>query len=161
MAKCWHARWPEIDFTNKLWTVPPQRMKAGVAHRMPLSERALAILREMKKFQAGEGALIFPGYVEGRPLSDNQPLKVLRRMGLSVTTHGFRSSFRDWAGNRTTFPREIAEEALAHTIGNAVERAYKREQALDKRRKLMAAWARYCEPKADNVIAMERSTPIP
>jgi integrase len=155
------ARWPEIDLTNKLWTVPASRMKAGEEHRVPLSDRALAILHHMKMFQAGEGTFVFPGYVDGRPLSNNQPLLVLRRMGLSVTTHGFRSSFRDWCGSRTTFPREVAEEALAHTIGNPTERAYKREPALEKRRKLMAAWARYCEPKSDNVIAMERSKPIP
>jgi integrase len=154
-----HARWPEIDFTNKLWTVPAARMKAGEEHRVPLSDRAVAILHDMQKYQASESGLVFPGYVEGRPLSDNQPLLILRRMGLSVTTHGFRSSFRDWAGNRTTFSREVAEEALAHTIGNATERSYRREPALEKRKKLMSAWAGYCEPKADNVIAM--SKPIP
>jgi integrase len=149
-----HARWPEIDLDNKLWTVPKHRMKAGEEHQVPLSERALAILHDMKKFQDGDGGLVFPGYHDGRPLSDNQPLNVLRRMGLRVTTHGFRSSFRDWCGDCTHYPREVAEAALAHTLGDQTEAAYRRGKALEKRRELMNAWSNYCESKGDNVIAM-------
>jgi DNA-binding transcriptional LysR family regulator/integrase len=153
-----HARWSEIDFTNKQWKVPKQRMKAEREHIVPLSERALAILHEMENVRQNE--LIFPGFIENRPLADNQPLNVLRRAGLKVTTHGFRSSFRDWCGDCTHYPREIAEAALAHTNGDQTERAYRRGTALEQRRKLMDDWANYCEPKAGNVIAM-KGKPIP
>jgi integrase len=124
-----NARWSEIDLANKLWTVPASRMKANQEHQVPLSERALAILHDMRKFQAGENGFVFPGYLDGRPLSDNQPLLVLRRLGLNVTTHGFRSTFRDWCGDCTHFSREVAEAALAHTISNQTEASYRRSAA--------------------------------
>jgi integrase len=161
-----HARWPEIDFANALWAIPSSRMKAGVVHQVPLCSGALAILDDMKKFQASDSALVFPGYIEGRPLSDTQPLLVLRRMGLKFTTHGFRSTFRDWCGDvtvdvvsedgtitRTQFAREVAEAALAHTIGDPTERSYRRGSALERRRELMDAWCNYCAAKADNVTS--------
>lgn len=148
------AKWSEIDFAAKTWTVPGERMKAGLLHRVPLSGRAVAILREMEKLRTSE--FVFPGAKDSRPLSDMALTQLLRRMGLDVTTHGFRSSFRDWAGDRTAFPREVAEAALAHLVGDEVERAYRRGDALEKRRKLMVAWADHCEPKAGNVIAIRR-----
>jgi integrase len=138
------ATWDEIDPDNKLWTLAAERMKGRRQHRVPLSPRALAILREMHK--ARVSPFVFPGWREGRPLSDMAMSAVLRRMGHDdVTVHGFRSSFRDWCGDKAGVPREIAEEALAHQIGTAIERAYRRSDALDRRRKLMDAWARFCE----------------
>ncbi len=148
------AKWSEIDFAAKTWTVPGERMKAGLLHRVPLSGRAVAILREMEKLRTSE--FVFPGAKDSRPLSDMALTQLLRRMGLDVTTHGFRSSFRDWAGDRTAFPREVAEAALAHLVGDEVERAYRRGDAFEKRAQLMQAWANYAEPKAGNVVQLPR-----
>jgi integrase len=153
-----NAMWSEIDFDNKLWVVSAARMKAGQEHQVPLSQRALAILRDVEKFRVTE--FVFPGFRDGKPLWGNTVLQVLRQMGHKFTAHGFRSSFRDWCGDCTHFPREVAEAALAHTVGDQTERAYRRGAALEKRRELMKAWANYCEPKADNVVAM-RGKPIP
>jgi integrase len=144
------ALWPEIDLTAKVWTVPAERMKAGREHRVPLSAAAVAVLEKVKPLRDGE--YVFPGPSKtssntGRPLSGMSMAMLLRRMERPVTVHGFRSSFRDWAGEVTTFPREIAEAALAHAVGDAVETAYRRGDALEKRRKLMEAWARYCGGK--------------
>jgi integrase len=152
------ARWSEIDFEKQLWTIPKDRMKADAAHEVPLSPRALAILHQTAKLRMNE--FVFPGFRDGKPLWGNTLLGTLNRMGHNITVHGFRSTFRDWCGDCTHYPREIAEAALAHTIGNATERAYRRGSALEKRRELMDAWANYCEPKADNVIAM-RGKSIP
>jgi integrase len=140
-------RWPEIDLDKKIWTVPANRMKAGREHRIPLSPRAVAMLRRLEKIKAGE-------FVRNKPLSNMAMEMVLRRMNIQdATVHGFRSSFRDWAGNISSFPREITETALAHVIGDKAEQAYRRSDALEKRRKLMEAWAAYCEPKkAGNVV---------
>jgi integrase len=149
------ARWPEIDFGAKVWTIPPERMKAGREHRVPLSERAVTVLNKMNEARTGEYA--FPGSVCGRPLSVMAMDMVLRRMGQDVTVHGFRSSFRDWAGNETHFPRELAEHALAHVIGDKAEQAYRRSDALEKRRALMDAWAAYCDPSsADAKVTLLR-----
>jgi integrase len=148
----------EIDFKEKLWIVPAARMKIGQEHRVPLSDRALAILHETERHHANQ--FLFPGFRDGKPLSDITLTQLLKRLGRNVTVHGFRSTFRDWCGDCTPFPREIAEAALAHLIGSDVERAYRRGTALEQRRQLMNAWAAYCEPKADNVIAI-RSKPIP
>jgi integrase len=143
------ARWGEIDLAGKLWTIPPARMKAGREHRVPLGERALKILAGLT--EARTGSHVFAGPKPGKD-SDNGPLSsmafamLLRRMKRDVTTHGFRSAFRDWAGSASTFPRELAEEALAHAVGDETERAYRRRDAIEKRRKLMEAWANYCEP---------------
>ena len=115
------ARWAEIDFEAKVWMVPPERTKAGREHRVPLSERAVAILREMEG--AGTDDYVFPGQRAGRPLSNMAFEMLLRRIGSPYTAHGFRSSFRDWAGNETHFPREVAEHALAHVIGDKAEQA--------------------------------------
>jgi integrase len=147
-----HATWAEMDLVEKVWSVPAERMKAGRDHRVPLSERAVEILERVRALSAGEpGEVVFPGPKEGGALSDAAFDRLLKRMGRKpgeLTPHGFRSSFRDWAGEVSTFPRELAEAALAHVVGDATERAYRRGDALEKRRKLMDAWARYCEPKA-------------
>jgi integrase len=148
------ARWAEIDWKAKVWTVPSERMKAGVEHRVPLTDRALTILTMMKAAARGEFA--FPSHRSDRPLSGMACAMLLRRMKVGkATVHGFRSAFRDWCGEATTFPREVAEAALAHAVGNQTERAYRRGDALDKRRKLMDAWAVYLESNtASNVIPM-------
>jgi integrase len=150
------ARWGEIDMQNALWTIPAYRMKAGRQHRVPLSRRAMAILRGMEAARTSDDpeALVFPGQRLDLPLSVTSTAMVLRRMGHGkVTTHGFRSSFRDWVGERTDFPRELAEAALAHSVGDAVERAYRRGDALEKRRTLMNSWDTYvssaCRHSAD------------
>jgi integrase len=153
------AKWPEIDFDNRLWTIPAARMKASREHQVPLSEPALALLRRMAGQRMSE--FVFPGYATGRPPSPNQLPLPLRRLGYKYTAHGFRSSFRDWCGDCTPFPREVAEAALAHSIGDQTERAYRRGHALERRRELMAAWANYCEPKTGNNVVAMRSKPIP
>jgi integrase len=135
-------RWSEIDFQPAVWSLPAERMKAGRPHRVPLSTRAVAILRELKKSKRGE--FVFAGRTPGEPLSPTAMKAGLRRMKVEVTVHGFRSSFRDWAGNETPTPREIVETALAHAVGDTTEQAYRRSDALEKRRQLMEAWADYC-----------------
>ena len=149
------ARWDEFDLEEKVWTVPPARTKAAREHRIPLSDRALAILREMETGR--NGVYVFPGQRAGRPLSGMAFEMLLRRIGSPYTAHGFRSSFRDWVGNETHFPRELAEHALAHVIGDKAEQAYRRSDALARRRELMDAWARHCEGGAvENVLAFKR-----
>lgn len=140
-------KWKEVDCSAAVWTVPGDRMKAGREHRAPLSPRALAILEEMAAFGTSPDAFIFPGHKEDKPLSVMAMDMILRRMKVDVTVHGFRSSFRDWCEECTHFPRELAEAALAHVVGDETERAYRRSDALEKRRKLMVAWANFCEPK--------------
>lgn len=139
------ARWKEFDLDAAIWTVPAERMKMRVEHRVALSKPAVALLRQM---HAEPGALIgpddyvFPGGVKGKPLSNMAMDMLLRRMGQEAySVHGFRSTFRDWAGETTNFPRDLAEAALAHKVGDEVELAYRRGDALEKRRKLMEAWA--------------------
>src|SRR6266498_2569176 len=141
------AQWSEIDLGAKVWTVPAGRMKGGREHRVPLSGAAVAILKRMAK--AREGDHVFPGNRRAT-LSNMAFLMLLRRMGRGdLTAHGFRSTFRDWAAERTNFPNEVVEMALAHSVGNKVEAAYRRGDLFDKRRKLMNAWAAYCEaPRA-------------
>ena len=149
------ARWDEMDFEGKVWTVPAGRTKAAREHRIPLSERAVDILREMEAERTGE--FVFPGQRPGRPLSGMAFEMLLRRINSPYTAHGFRSSFRDWAGNETLFTRELAEHALAHVIGDKAEQAYRRSDALARRRELMDAWAKHCEGAAgENVVAFKR-----
>ena len=137
------AHWSEIDLTQALWTVPAVRMKAGREHRVPLSEHAKEVLIRTKALGDG-GALIFPGRSGAKPLSNMVFSMALRRMGVAITAHGFRSTFRDWAAEATTLPREVAEMALAHTIENRVEAAYRRGDLLEKRRELMSLWSSFC-----------------
>jgi integrase len=137
------ALWSEIDLKEKVLAIPGTRMKAGIAHRVPLSNRTVEIIEQMAQIRTSD--FVFPGQRRGRPLSGAALETVLRRMGVKdATPHGFRSSFRDWCGNETHFPREICEAALAHATGNAVEQAYRRGDALEKRRGLMETWANYC-----------------
>jgi integrase len=153
------ATWDEVDIGAKLWTIPAGRMKAGKEHRVPLSDAALAVLKEMREIRHSD--YVFPGGRDRRPLSEMSLLMLLRRMKHGdITAHGFRSTFRDWAAERTTFPREVAEAALAHAIPDAVEAAYRRGDLVDKRRKLMDAWAAYCakiETDAGKVVALARA----
>jgi len=141
------ARWNEIDLDAGVWTIPAERIKAGKQHRVPLSGRALAILTQMHS-EAGDdaAAFVFPGAKRGRPLSGMVFLMLLRRMGRDdLTAHGFRSTFRDWAAETTNYPREVAEMALAHAIPDETERAYRRGDLFEKRRRLMAEWAKFCD----------------
>jgi integrase len=134
------ATWDEIDLAAKVWTIPGERMKAEKPHRVPLSDRAVEIVQDMKAAGSLNG-FVFPGKKDKRPLSDMTLAKALKTAGGGdFTVHGFRSSFRDWAAEETNFQREVAEAALAHAVGDAVERAYRRGDALEKRRALMAAW---------------------
>jgi integrase len=137
------ATWGEIDLDEKVWTLPRERMKAFNEHRVPLSSRALAILAEAKQLH-GVGKFVFPGRDPQKPPSTAGLEEALHRIEVGVTIHGFRSSFRDWAGDATHFPREVAEAALAHRTGDETEEAYRRSDALEKRRELMDAWARFC-----------------
>ena len=148
-------RWSEIDADLCIWTIPAPRMKAGRQHRVPLSSAARRILEELPRGKPDD--LVFPGRARAHPLSDMALSMLLRRLKIPATVHGFRSTFRDWAGELTQFPREIAEAALAHVVGDETERAYRRGDALDKRRSLMEAWATYCAGRAANVIAVNFS----
>ena len=138
------ATWSELDLENKLWTVPAERMKNKLEHTIPLTGTVLAVLWQAHLFKSSE--YVFPGAKLGRPLSNMSMNMLMRRMGVeNATVHGFRSSFRDWCGDHTSHPREIAEAALSHKIGNKVEQAYRRRSALEKRRRLMEDWTAYCE----------------
>ena len=140
------AEWREIDEAEALWIVPAARMKAGREHRVPLSKRSVEIVRRAKLL-AGDSAFIFPGRSAGKPMSNMVFLMALRRMKLTITAHGFRSSFRDWAAEATNLPREVAEMALAHTIESRVEAAYRRGDLLAKRREMMEQWATFVASK--------------
>jgi integrase len=137
------ATWAEIDFDTAVWTIPAERMKARKEHRVPLSKPALAILKRLHEHRHGE--FVFTGTKPGRPLSNMALLALLEHMGRTdITVHGFRSTFRDWAAERTSFPREVAEHALAHSLPDKVEAAYRRGDLFEKRRWLMDVWAKYC-----------------
>jgi integrase len=150
------ARWGEIDLEGRVWTVPAARMKAKRPHRVPLSDRAIEIIERLAELRGGE--FVFLGQREGMPLSSMALEMVMRRMKAEgATVHGFRSAFRDWAGNETHFARELAEAALAHVIGDRAEQAYRRGDALEKRRALMEAWASFVEPRhaaVGNIVAL-------
>ncbi|MEY3080856.1 MAG: hypothetical protein RJA94_841 [Pseudomonadota bacterium] len=135
------AKWQELDLKEGIWTIPPDRMKAGREHRIPLQGRALDIARLLGETKTGD--YVFPGAKPGRPLSVMSMTMVMRRLKQPFTVHGFRSAFRDWASEETGFAREVAEQALAHIIESAVERAYRRSDLFEKRRELMKAWADY------------------
>ncbi len=152
-----HATWSEIDLVGKTWAIPGedsegegtgQRMKSGVAHRVPLSKRAITLLEGLERMAGSD--LLFPSPRKGTPLSDMAMSKLMKGMGYksdngrNAVPHGLRSTFRDWAQDRTNFQYEISEKALAHTVGDAVERAYLRSDAFEKRRKLMQKWADFC-----------------
>jgi integrase len=143
------AKWSEFDLDKRIWTVPPERMKGRKEHRVPLSDPAIAILRKLPR----EGDFVFIGSIKNRSMNKLSMLKVIWALGSDVTVHGFRSSFRDWAAERTSFPRDICEEALAHSVGTATERSYRRSDVLEKRRQLMDQWAAFCTmPKRDATV---------
>jgi integrase len=142
------ARWGEFDLDRGVWAVPAARMKAGREHRVPLSRRALEILKLMSEVR--DGPYVFPGQKAGKPLSVMALEMVLRRMKIErATVHGFRSSFRDWASECTNFSNEVCEAALAHVIENKAEAAYRRGDLFEKRRKLMDDWGVYCQIHPD------------
>jgi integrase len=144
--------WQDIDIMGRVWTIPADRMKAGREHRVPLCDRAIEILREMRVLG---GDVVFPGTRHGRSVGGNALLDMRKRMGRGdVTPHGFRSSFRDWASEMTNFPSDVAEMCLAHAVGDAVEKAYRRGDLFEKRRRLMDAWSRFCAlpPSSGEVV---------
>jgi integrase len=151
-----NAQWPEFDLDGGLWTVPAERMKARKEHRVALSKRALAIVKDLSEAKSSD--FLFPGQKPGKPLSNMSMLMLLDRMGRrgAITSHGFRSSFSDWASEVSPFSSELRETALAHTVGNKAEAAYRRGDALEKRRTMMEAWAQWCEPKEADVVAFAR-----
>ena len=134
------ATWAEIDLEAAVWTVPKERMKMGKEHRVPLSDAAIKLLEAMPRMEGTD--LVFPG-TKGQPLSDMSLTAVMRRMDVDAVPHGFRSTFRDWAGDRTNYPRDMAEAALAHKLENKVEEAYRRSDALEKRREMMQEWGKF------------------
>jgi integrase len=141
------APWSEFDLEGRLWTIPAARMKADRDHRIPLSEPVLAILRALPEAEVR----VFPG------MGQHAILKALQRVEPGITAHGFRSTFRDWAADRTNFPREVVEIALAHAVGDKVEAAYLRSDLVEKRRQLAEAWAHYCdgeEPAESKVVRL-------
>jgi integrase len=140
------TRWPEIDLDAARWTVPAERMKGGKEHIVPLPPRAVEILRLMQRWRQEDQEFVFAGRTRHQQLSGMSLAMALRRAGGgSSTVHGFRSSFRDWAGDETTFAREVAEAALAHAVRDATEAAYRRATAIEKRRQLLEAWADYLD----------------
>ena len=146
------ATWDEIDMENAVWVVPAERMKAKREHRVPLSARAVAILQEATELADGLG-LVFPS-MTGRALSDSTLSKLCRENGILAVPHGFRSSFRDWAAERTNAPRAVMEAALAHVVSNKAEAAYARSTLFDKRRDLMNRWAEYVATRTGNVVQL-------
>ena len=138
------ALWSEIDLTERTWTIPAERMKADVEHIVPLSDAALDVLKRARVHKQDGNDLVFPGTRHGKPMSDMTLTKICRDAEIDAVPHGFRSSFRDWVSEETDFDRDVAEMALAHTIANPVEAAYRRGKLLQKRRKLMNLWADYC-----------------
>jgi integrase len=152
------AQWSELDLAAKCWTVPAGRMKASREHRVPLSTRAVELLGEV--FREDDNEFVFIGSQRGGSLSNMAMTATLKRMGRAdITVHGFRSTFRDWAAERTNFPNHVVEMALANVIGDKVEASYRRGDLFDKRRKLMEAWVGYCSRPAGEgeVVALRRA----
>jgi len=148
------ATWDEIDLKGKTWTIPADRMKTGEIHRVPLSPQALNILRGLPRID--DSPLVFPSPLTGRALSDMTLSKALKDLGGEVTVHGFRSTFRDWCSDETKVPREIAEAALSHKVGNQVEISYARSDHFKKRRALMDRWGRWCaSTPIEKVVGIE------
>lgn len=153
------AKWQEVDVDAGMWTIPGERMKAGKEHRVPLSNRAVELLKALPREEGNPN--VFIGAAKGRPLSNMAMLMTLRRMGRSdLTVHGFRSTFRDWAAEQTAYPNEMLEMALAHTVSDKTEAAYRRGDMVEKRRRLMDDWAAFCGAPngavADNVTTIRR-----
>lgn len=151
------ACWEEVDLGSKpghaVWTIPASRMKMKKAHRVPLSARAVEVLSAAKEISDGSG-FVFPGLRSGKPLSDMTLSKLVKDLGFEADVHGFRTSFRTWAQEQTNFPREVAEAALAHRLGDSVEQAYARSDVFEKRRKMMEAWSAFITQKRGEVIEL-------
>jgi integrase len=146
------AKWDEVNLDERVWVVPAARMKSGREHVVPLSDRAIEILTSMPRSDAH----VFPGRFGGEPNSQLL-LETLKKVDPNLTVHGFRSSFRDWAGDQTSFPKDVIEHALAHAVANKVEAAYRRGSAIEKRRKLMGSWAQWCEsPQGGTLVTTLR-----
>jgi integrase len=154
-AEVLEARWSEIDLEQAAWTIPADRMKAGREHRVPLPPRAIELLGKAKELSAGS-EFIFPGRSGAKPMSNMVLLMTMRRLEMPYTVHGFRSAFRDWASERTNFPREICEAALAHIVRDKTEAAYRRGDLFDKRRELMATWASFGGAEKATVVPIRR-----
>jgi len=149
------ATWAEINLQERLWIIPADRMKAKREHRVPLISEAISILEKVRGL---DHEFIFPGQKRGKGLSNMAMAQLLKRVGRGhVTVHGFRSSFRDWAAERSNMPREIAELSLAHEVGNEVERAYRRSDLIEKRRELMARWEGFCVPSVSQIVRLATS----
>jgi integrase len=148
------ATWDEINLAERLWIVPASRMKGDKEHRVPLSDAAMAVVETMAEYRQGDH--LFPGRRRGKPIHARALWELLKAMGRAEeSVHGFRSSFRDWAAERTSFPAEIAEMALAHRVGSAVEQAYRRSDQFEKRRQLAQAWAKYvAQPPIDGAVVL-------
>lgn len=147
------ATWEEFDLDKRVWTVPQERMKAGIEHRIPLSEPAMKILKVLHDGRISDS--VFPNLTNGKPLSNAGMSSVLKRMGRTdITVHGFRSTFRDWVAEKTNTPERIAESALAHRLKDASEAAYQRGDLIEKRQALMTNWANYCYPTKDKVVQL-------
>jgi len=147
------AKWNEIDLEKRVWTVPEERMKAGIEHRIPLSESAMKTLKVLHDGRISD--YVFPNLTNGKPLSNAGMSSVLKRMGRTdITVHGFRSTFRDWVAEKTNTPERIAESALAHRLKDASEAAYQRGDLIEKRQALMTNWANYCYPTKDRVVKL-------
>ena len=153
------ATWSEIDTDAGTWTVPAKRMKAGREHRVPLSARALDLLSEARSLGTGRSDLVFPGRT-GKPIAERAIVQVLERLGIDATAHGFRSSFRVWAAERTNIPREVCEAALAHAIKDKAEAAYQRSDLFDRRRELMERWAAYLSNEPADVVNIQTGRPV-
>ena len=149
------ATWGEIDMDAGVWTIPAERMKSGREHRVPLSAPALAVLETVKPLKENAKGLVFPSKRAAKPLSDMTLAAVLKRLEVPVTVHGMRSTFRDWAEEKTAFSHEVKEAALAHTVANKVEAAYRRTDLFDKRRVMMDAWGRYVAQLETNVVRLQ------
>jgi integrase len=149
------ARWSEFDFRTATWTIPAARMKSRREHRVPLSAAALDVLRQLQEVQRGH--FLFPSHDASKHASKSLMEHVLKGLRRTETCHGMRSSFRDWAGEQTAFPREVIEVCLAHLVGNNTERAYARGDLLDRRRAVMEAWAAFLSHTEANVVPLRRA----
>lgn len=146
------ATWNEFDLETGIWTIPADRMKAGRLHQVPLSPSALALFKKANEIRTGN--YVFPGIRPTQPMSNMSMTKLLRDLGIKETVHGFRSAFRDWVAEETSFPGEIAEAALAHTVPDKVIAAYRRTDFFVKRRQLMSEWALFCDAASCQVVGL-------
>jgi integrase len=151
------AKWAEINWDEGTWIIPATRMKAKREHRVPLSTRCVEILQLARPINEDLSGFLFPGTISGKSISNMAFLMTLRRMGMTITAHGFRSTFRVWCAERTQFPREVAEAALAHIVKDATEAAYMRSTFLEQRRGLMERWANYATTEVTLIGIAESS----